>query len=271
MIINYCSIVEKLNGQYMGKKIFLISLLSTSIFALTPYEIASKVKSNSDNYGSSKSVMEMTLVDQAKNESKRVIHSISFENKKDDGINGDKSLIEFKTPLDVKGTKFLSHEKIEKNNNQWLYLPALKRIKRISSKNKSGSFMGSEFSYEDIASREPSKFEYSKDIKEVKLDGSDTYSYERYPKDKNSGYSKQIVYVDKNRFVITKVEFFDKKKELLKTALYQGYKKIKDTYRVRKMIMNNHQNMKSTTIEYIEDAIHLDLDEKLFSKRYLKD
>jgi len=254
------------------KRILLASIfLSSSLLALTPFEIATKVKKSSDGYESSKSVMEMVLIDQAKNKSKRVMHSISLEDKKNDGINGDKSLMEFKTPLDVKGTKFLTHEKIEKNNNQWLYLPALKRIKRITSKNKSGSFMGSEFSYEDISSREPSKYTYATELLEEKINDKDVYKYERYPKDKNSGYLKQVVYVDKNRFVVLKIEFFDKKKELLKTATYSGYKKIKNTYRVTKMLMTNHQNYKATTLEYIEDNIHLNLDEKLFSKRYLKD
>jgi len=255
----------------MFKIAVLSTIISSVLLALTPFEIATQVKKSSDGYESSKSIMEMVLIDQAKNQSKRVMHSVSFEDKNNDGINGDKSLMEFKTPLDVKGTKFLTHEKIEKNNNQWLYLPALKRIKRITSKNKSGSFMGSEFSYEDISSREPSKYTYSQEFSEQKLNGIDVYKYERYPKDKNSGYSKQVLYVDKNRFVVLQIEFFDKKKELLKTATYSGYKKIKNTYRVGKMVMNNHQNYKATTLEYIEDKIHLNLDEKLFSKRYLKD
>lgn len=255
----------------MKKLLLSMILLLNSLFALDVQEIANRVKQGSDGYESAKSVMEMVLIDQANNKSKRVMHSISFEDKQKDGENGDKSLMEFKTPLDVKGTKFLTHEKIKKNNNQWLYLPALKRIKRITSKNKSGSFMGSEFSYEDISSREPSKYTHSKQFQEEKLNGIDIYKYERYPKDKNSGYSKQILYVDKNKFVVLKIEFYDKKKELLKTAVYSGYKKIKDTYRVSKIYMENHQNLKATTLSYIEDEIHLNLNEKLFSKRYLKD
>ncbi|ADG93870.1 conserved hypothetical protein [Arcobacter nitrofigilis DSM 7299] len=254
----------------MIKKITIVSLFISQVFALTPFEIAINVKKNSDGYGSSKSVLEMILLDQAKNKSKRIMESISFENKNHYGINGDKSLMEFKTPLDVKGTKFLTHEKINKNNNQWLYLPVLKRIKRITSKNKSGSFMGSEFSYEDISSREPSKYTYSTSTEDTKIGNIDVYKYERYPKDKNSGYSKQILFVDKTKFVILKVEFFDKKNELLKTAKYT-YRKIKNIYRVAKIQMNNHQNLKSTTLTYVKDDIKLNLDEKLFSKRYLKD
>lgn len=261
------------NGDvyFMFRKILLVISVVSFSFALTPFEIAQKVKENSDGYGSSKSTLEMVLIDQTKNESKRVMHSLSFENRDKNGKDGDKSLMEFKMPLDVKGTKFLTHEKIDKNNNQWLYLPALKRIKRITSKNKSGSFMGSEFSYEDIASREPSKYDYSKEYEEVELKGIKSYKYERYPKDENSGYSKQIVWVDASRFVGLKIEFYDRKKELFKTATYSNYKKIGDTYRVGNIFMQNHQNHQSTKLNYLEDEIHLNLDASLFTKRYLKD
>lgn len=255
----------------MAKIFIIIAFLLSSGFALTPLEIAQKVKQTSGGYGSSKSVMEMILIDQAQNESKRSMESIALEDKDSSDDNGDRSLMEFKTPLDVKGTKFLSHEKIDKNNNQWLYLPALKRIKRITSKNKSGSFMGSEFSYEDISSREPSKYDYSKDYQELELNGVKSYRYERYPKDKNSGYSKQILWVDAEKFIVLKTEFYDRKKELLKTALYSDYKKYGQTYRVGHIFMQNHQNLKSTKLNYLKDEIHLKLDESLFTKRYLKD
>ncbi len=254
------------------KPIFLLTILSvSSLFALSPLEIATNVKQNSSGFESARSVMEMVLIDQAGNESKRVMHSISLENTENSKEDGDKSLMEFKTPLDVKGTKFLSHEKIGKNNNQWLYLPALKRIKRITSKNKSGSFMGSEFSYEDLSSREPLKYTYEKALQEVDLNGTKTYHYERYPKDKHSGYSKQAIWVDANRFVVLKVDYYDKKKELLKTSTFSGYKKIKDTYRISKISMVNHQNKKATTLEYLEDEIHQNLRQKDFSKRALQD
>ncbi len=180
-------------------------------YGLSTFEIAQKVKKSSDGYESSKSVLEMILIDQSKKESKREMISISLEHKGENSQEGDKSLMEFKTPLDVKGTKFLTHEKINENNNQWLYLPALKRIKRITSESKSGSFMGSEFSYEDISSREPLKYNYSEEYEEVEFNGIKCYKYERYSKDKNSGYSKQILWVDSLRFIVLKIEFYDRK------------------------------------------------------------
>lgn len=255
----------------MLRKLVLFFMFIYTSYGLSTFEIAQKVKKSSDGYESSKSVLEMILIDQSKKESKREMISISLEHKGENSQEGDKSLMEFKTPLDVKGTKFLTHEKINENNNQWLYLPALKRIKRITSESKSGSFMGSEFSYEDISSREPLKYNYSEEYEEVEFNGIKCYKYERYSKDKNSGYSKQILWVDSLRFIVLKIEFYDRKKELLKTATYNNYKKIGNTYRVGDIFMQNHQNYKSTKLNYLKDEIHLNLDESLFTKRYLKD
>lgn len=246
------------------KIIIAILFTISTLFALNPEQIADKVKKSSDGFGYSKSVMQMILVDASQNESVREITSYAKERE-----NGDYSMIEFKKPLDVKGVKFLTHEKINANNDQWLYLPALKRVKRINSSNKSGSFMGSEFSYEDISSREPSKYNYSKEAKEDVLDGVKVYVYERYPKDKKSGYSKQILWVDKDKFITLKSDFYDRKKELLKTGTYKWKGKIGDTFRVSEITMQNVQNKKSTILRYIDDKIHLDLDDSLFTKRML--
>lgn len=258
-------------GNKMVKKIVCVILAMVPCFALNPLEISQKVKETSNGYESSQSVIEMVLIDQAKNESVRIMHSISLENLEKNGEDGDKSLMEFKKPLDVQGTKFLTHEKINKSNNQWLYLPALKRVKRITSESKSGSFMGSEFSYEDIASREPSKYDYSPTYEEEACENKMCYRYERYPKEANSGYSKQVIWVDTATFTTQKIDFYDRKKELLKTATYSGYKKFGDTYRVSSIVMMNHQNYKSTKLNYIEDEIHLKLDPSLLTERSLKE
>ena len=94
--------------------------------------------------------------------------------------DGDKSLSIFDKPADVKGTAFLTYSHAIKPDEQWLYLPALKRVKRINSKNKSGPFMGSEFAYEDLASQEIEKYTY-KYIRDEQIDGVDYFVIERYP------------------------------------------------------------------------------------------
>jgi len=98
----------------------------------------------------------MTLRNRQGQESRRELRISTLEV---DG-DGDKSLTLFDSPRDVKGTAFLSFTHATEPDDQWLYLPALKRVKRISSRNKSGSFMGSEFAYEDLSSQEVDKFRY---------------------------------------------------------------------------------------------------------------
>ena len=186
----------------------------------------------------------MTLRNSQGAESTREIRGKALEVKGD----GDKSLTIFDTPRDVKGTAFLSFTHSLKSDEQWLYLPALKRVKRISSSNKSGPFMGSEFSYEDISSQEVAKYKY-KFIKDDKFDGRDVFVMERYPQYKKSGYTKQIVWMDKEMYQPLKIEFYDRKKSLLKTLTQHEYKQYVDKFwRPSRLEMVNHQTGKSTTL-----------------------
>lgn len=249
------------------KTLVLIILSSCFVFGITPLEIAKKSKQNTSGFKYSKNILQMILVDINKNESIREIESWTKEG---DEKNGDLTLIEFKKPLDVKGVKFLTHEKLDANNDQWLYLPALKRVKRISSSNKSGSFMGSEFSYEDISSREIEKYNYQDKANIIKFNEEDVYVYERYPKDENSGYTKLVVYTSKDEFLTLRIDYYDRKNELLKTANYTWKGKINNTYRVSKISMENFQNKKSTILNYLFDEINISLDDSLFTKRTLQ-
>ena len=183
---------------------------------------------------------------------------------------GDKSLMEFLSPADVKGTKFLNYEHLDKEDDQWLYLPALKRVKRIASKNRSGSFMGSEFSYEDLGSFNIEKYRYSGEAEEVTVGGVKLYKTERVPVSKNSGYTKQVSWMDAENFLTRKVEYYDRKHELLKTATFQDYKKIGGVWRIGKIVMENHQNDKQTILIWKKERVKTGLGAKDFRKRVLK-
>jgi len=207
--------------------------------------IARETDRRDDGFGDYTADMTMTLKNKQGKESKRAIRSKTLEVSGD----GDKSLSIFDTPKDVKGTAFLTFSHKVGDDEQWLYLPALKRVKRINSRNKSGSFMGSEFAYEDIASQEVEKYSY-KHLREEKHQGLDCFVGESYPVDKkNSGYSKRISWVDKAEYRLLKVEFYDRKNSLLKTLTVTGYKQYLDTYwRADSMQMVNHQTGKSTSL-----------------------
>lgn len=184
--------------------------------------------------------------------------------------DGDKRMIVFNDPRDVKGTAFLVFTKRVGNDDQWLYLPALKRVKRISSKNQSGPFVGSEFAYEDLSSQEVEKYTY-KYLRDETAGGWDSYVIERIPTDENSGYTKQVVWVDKAEFRLMKVDYYDRKGELLKTLTADDYKPCgRDFWRAGTFNMLNHQTKKSTDLVWSDYVFTQGLKESDFSQSALK-
>jgi len=249
----------------MRLKILLLSLMFLNLHAITNLDVAKKSESVTDGFKDSTSDMIMTLINSNNQKRERKMKMIVIE--KD---AGDKSLMTFLSPADVKGTKFLSYEHINKDDDQWLYLPALKRVKRIASKNKSGAFMGSEFSYEDLSSFSAEKYIFEGDAEIVEVDGIKFYKSERKPVSKSSAYTKQISWIDIKEFLIKKVEYYDRKHELLKTATFNKYVKISSIWRTAKITMENHQNNKKTILVWKNETIKNGLKEKNFHKRVLK-
>jgi hypothetical protein len=158
-------------------------------------EIANSADEADLGFESSKVNLIMTLTNRHGQESQRDMTNTTLELTED----GDKSLIVFNSPKDVKGTSTMTYTHKVGSDDQWLYLPSIKRVKRISSDNKSGPFMGSEFAYEDLSSQEVEKYTY-KFLKEENLNGVDTYSVERDPVDPKSGYTRQIAWYNKDNY-----------------------------------------------------------------------
>jgi outer membrane lipoprotein-sorting protein len=184
--------------------------------------------------------------------------------------DGDKSLTIFDSPPDIRGTASLTFSHALEPDEQWLYLPALKRVKRISSKNKSGPFMGSEFAYEDISSQEVEKYTY-KYLRDETLDGIDCFVVERYPAYEHSGYTRQVVWINKQEYRPEKIDFYDRKNTLLKTLNYSGYQQYLDKFwRPDVMHMVNHQTGKSTTLSWSNYQFKTGLTDRDFSRNSLK-
>lgn len=164
--------------------------------------------------------------------------------------DGDKSFSLFDEPADIRGTALLSFSHKVENDDQWLYLPALKRVKRIASADKSGAFMGSEFAYEDISSQEVEKYTYQY-LRDEVLDGQECFVVERYPVSKYSGYTRQVAWIDKAEYRLLRVDYYDRKESLLKTFTATGYQRYLDRYwRPGEMLMANHQTGKSTLLKW---------------------
>ena len=195
-------------------------------------------------FGDSKATLTMTLRNRHGEESTRELRNRTLEQEGD----GDKSLVIFDHPRDVKGTAFLTFSHVDGDDDQWLYLPALKRVKRISSSNKSGPFMGSEFAYEDISSQEVEEYTY-RFLREEAVAGQQAWVIERIPTHPKSGYKRQEVYFDQTEYRTLKVVYYDRKGDLLKTLEQSDFEQYLDQYwRPLRMSMVNHQTGKSTEL-----------------------
>lgn len=228
--------------------------------------ISVEAKKRDTGWGDNSADMLMVLRNKQGQESVREIVSKTLEQLDD----GDKSLTVFNKPRDVKGTAFLSFSHAIGNDEQWLYLPALKRVKRISSSNKSGPFMGSEFSFEDLSSFEIEKYTY-KYLGDEELNGLNNFKVEQIPVDENSGYTRRIVWLDQDEYRIHKIEFYDRKNSLLKTLLFKDYHQyIEQYWRPSTSEMTNHQNGKSTILQWSNFKFNVGLKEKDFTRNTLK-
>lgn len=247
-----------------------LSLLSGELSAATTQEkglaIATEADRRDSGFEDFTADMTMILRNRQGDQSARAIRSRTLEVKND----GDKSLAIFDEPADVKGTAFLSYTHATQPDDQWLYLPALKRVKRISSSNKSGPFMGSEFAYEDISSQELAKYTYNY-LRDESFDGQDCFVVERRPTDEYSGYTKQWVWVDKQHYRPLKIEFYDRKDSLLKTLTNHGYQQYLQQYwRPDEMRMINHQTGKTTTLIWKNYRFRAGLTERDFDQNSLQ-
>jgi len=228
--------------------------------------IAREVDRHDQGWNDATAEMKMVLRNRQGEESLRTLHINVLEVEND----GDKSMTIFNDPRDVKGTAFLSYSHITQPDDQWLYMPALKRVKRISSANKSGPFMGSQFAYEDLASFEVNKYHY-KYLRDETLDGNDTFVVENYPNYAYSGYTRQIVWVDKQRYIPLRVEYYDRKNVLLKVLTFTHYKQYLNKYwRALEQVMENRQNGKTTVLTLSDYRFRNGLGERDFERSSLK-
>jgi len=195
------------------------------------FEIAARSDRSDRGFADSKVDLTMILRNTAGQESQRSLSIMTLEIADED--IGDKSMVVFDSPKDIDGTALLSHAKILDPDDQWLYLPALKRVKRISSANKSGPFVGSEFAFEDFTAIELNKYDY-KHLREEEVDGVMMDVVERYPRYENSGYTRQVAWIDQDVFQIRQVDFYDRRDDLLKTLKLEDYRNYNGVWRSHK-------------------------------------
>ncbi len=219
-------------------------------------------------FGDTKAEMKMILEDRKGRTSRRRMRIQTLEVPEEN--NGDKSLVIFDQPRDIRGTALLSYAHILEPDDQWLYLPALKRVKRISSSNKSGPFVGSEFAYEDITAQELKKYSY-KWLRDEPCGKLQCFVLERRPLYEKSGYTRMVTWYDKAEYRMQRVDYYDRKDDLLKTLTFGEYKQYLGKYwRAHDLFMVNHQTGKKTRLLYEKYEFQTGLKARDFTRSRLK-
>jgi outer membrane lipoprotein-sorting protein len=239
--------------------------LSSRTFAMTGKEIAQKVHDR-ENGNSSLIETKMILINENGQEKERSIRAVSKE-------YGElsKTMIRFLSPADVKGTGFLVWENTGRDDDQFLYLPALKQDpRRIASSEKSSRFMGTEFTYEDLESRKVDDDAHTL-LREETYKAIKCYVVESVPKNsKDTQYSKYISWIRPDIWLPIKIEFYDKNGELLKIMTANTIEKIDGIWTVMESEMDNVQEGKKTRLIIDKIQYNLAIPDDYFTERYLK-
>ena len=180
----------------------------------------------------------------------------------------EKKIMFFIKPADVRNTSFMnwSYDDPNKDDDQWIYLPALRKVKRISSDSKGDYFMGSDFTYDDLGDRKPNE-DTHKILREEKLNGEDCYVIESIPKDEEYMYSKTITWVIKDKWIGLKKEFYDEDGDFLKTLNVKKYEKISGYWIITNTEMDNAQKKHKTIMKLTNVKINVGIPANKFTER----
>ena len=268
-----------IHGKVIGSRdvalsigVALFLLASAPVFSqdASPEEvglaIAVESRERARGFGNFTARQTMVLRNRQGQESRRELRVKVLEVEGD----GDRSLFVFDEPRDVAGTAMLIHGHTDAPDDQWLYLPALTRVKRISSANRSGSFMGSEFAYEDMSVPEVEKYTY-RYLRDEPCGELTCTVVERFPTEERSGYLRQVVWQDKDELRVWKVEYYDRKDAHLKTLTLSDYGLYLDRYwQAGEQNMVNHVTGKSTDLTWSDFQFGADIDEAEFTQTGLR-
>ncbi len=244
-----------------------IAVLMTASFSTNAQLTGKQVVEKAYNLPTGKdktSILTMTLTNKQGKQRVRKIKQFS----KDLGTV-EKSIMYFQSPADVKNTSFMSWTyDSNKADDQWIYLPALKKTKRISSDSKSDYFMGSDFTYDDLGDRKLDD-DTHKLLKSETVNGKACYVVESISKDEDYMYTKTITWINKANFVGVKKEFYDEDEELLKILTIKKYQKMQGFWVITNSEMKNVQKNHKTSIVLTNVQINTGVSDTKFTERMM--
>jgi hypothetical protein len=205
-------------------------------------------------------MMKMDLIDKKGNMRSRAMKTYR--------MGDDKQIIWFLEPADVKGSSFLRLSYEDRDDDMWLYLPAFGKVRRIASHAKSGNFMGSDFTYEDMGDRKLNDYTY-KLLKEETIDGKDCWVIESTPKqDVTTDYAKIVSWIWKDEYVDIKEEFYDKKNNLKKVKLTE-LQQVQQYWVPSKLSMKDLKSDHKTELVFDQISVDTGFKDEIFDTSYM--
>lgn len=209
----------------------------------------------------------MKLISESGNERTRELTMLRL-NKGDEGEQ--KYYMYFHRPSDVRAMTFMVWKYTGRDDDRWLYVPAIKLVKRIAADDKNASFVGSDFSYENVSGRDLADDTHVLE-REESINGGAAYVLESVPREaKSAYYSRKVAWIDKETFLPLKEEYYDKRGQLYKTFTADRIENVEGIPTIMKRTMANVQNGHRTEVTFSEVNYNVGLKDDLFSERYLR-
>jgi len=175
----------------------------------------------------------------------------------------------FRKPSDVSRLTFMVHKIPNAADNRWLYIPSVDLVKRISADDKNSSFVGSDFTYEDVSGRHWSEDNH-KILREDKLGERNVYVIESVPKEKYKGFSRKVTFIDKEHWLPLKEEYYDKKDRLARIFTAEKVEDVDGIMTATLRKMENVKKKQHTTVEFTNIEYNVGMKSDIFTERYLK-
>jgi outer membrane lipoprotein-sorting protein len=250
----------------------LLGLLNVSVWAQEPSGQAVMERHRAQDRTADESAMQtMTLVNSRGGERQR---QLTYTTKTDaDGER--KMIVQFLAPADIAGTGFLSIEHSDRADNRWLYLPALRKTRRIAGSDKTDSFVGSEFTYEDLDSEKLELHRYTLTGSET-VDDVDAWVIEAVATDPRrlaeTGYSRRELWISKDHYVLIQAKYYDKSGGYSKLFRAGDLRQVpgSEKWRAYRMTMDDVRNGDRTVLEAADYRVNQGVPDRLFTERYLR-
>ena len=211
----------------------------------------------------------MLLVDKDGNREQRELRNYSKKVKEGE----TRFLVVFQQPASVRGTALLTWDYEKRDNDQWMYLPAQKRMRRVAGSSKRGSFMGTDFTFEDLDPEELDNFDY-RILRQEPVEGQECWVIEAVPSnsetERSSGYARRVLWVRKDIYFTVRIDFYNRRNVLIKTQTNHDLVNIRGRlWRCQKTLMNNLEKDHKTLLGVKSRRIDESIDSEVFTERFI--